>query len=435
MKWFFGVLLLLFAALVLESGLLAYAMYVLLALLILSRLLAISWMRNLHATRQVDYSELEVGDTVSVQITVANRGVLPVGWVLLEDLLPARTMPEVHKRVRVKSKRLHLAMIASRGRTELHYQVQFKGRGYFQIGPLVLETGDFFGLHRRYRVGTEPHFVLVYPRVVPLEGYELTSRRPVGEIRMAHRLYEDPTRIAGVRQYQAGDPLNRVHWRATARTGTLHCKIYEPSTVAGATVLLDLHRDGYPSRHEPNRSELAVTTAASLAFTLYQMGQQIGLITNGRDAAERIRREGWAHDYRSRAAALASANQQLTSDRLQPLIVPTRRGPEQFQQIWATLARAEISDGLPFSQLIAESEGRLPRDATILALLPRVPVRAALALGNLRRRGFAVTAILIMLEEGELQEATGRLLAERIEVRHVANEEALASVCRQQVLR
>ena len=123
----------------------------------------------------------------------------------------------------------------------LHYKVECLQRGYYQIGPLVLESGDLFGLHRRFRVDTEPHFLWSIRRSSPLEGYELASRRPIGEVLLTHRLYEDPTRIAGVRPYEAGDPLNRVHWRATARTGTLHSKVHEPSTLAGATMLLDFH--------------------------------------------------------------------------------------------------------------------------------------------------------------------------------------------------
>ena len=164
-------------------------------------------------------------------------------------------------------------------------------RGYHQIGPLVVETGDLFGLHRRYRVLTSPHFLLVYPEVVPLEGFELASRRPIGEVRISHRLYEDPTRIAGVRRYEAGDPLNRIHWRATARTGQFHQKIYEPSCIVGATLVLDFHQAAFDPHHEPYRSELAVTAAASLANAVYEMDQQIGLVTNGRDAADRIREE------------------------------------------------------------------------------------------------------------------------------------------------
>ncbi len=135
-------------------------------------------------------------------------------------------------------------MLRSRGRQTIFYQLKCNRRGYHQIGPLVVETGDLFGLHRRYRVLTSPHFLLVYPEVVPLEGFELASRRPIGEVRISHRLYEDPTRIAGVRRYEAGDPLNRIHWRATARTGQFHSKIYEPSCIVGATLLLDFHQAG-----------------------------------------------------------------------------------------------------------------------------------------------------------------------------------------------
>src|SRR5205823_5423290 len=291
MKWFAGALFLLLAALMLESGLLAYAMYVLLGLLVISRLLTRSWINGLTAKRTCDRETAEIGEEVNVDVVVRNDGMLPVPWVLLEDMLPAKALIENRNRLRVRKKRLKIAMLRSYGETTLNYQIEFKGRGYYQLGPLVLESGDLFGLHRRYRVGSEPHFVLVYPKVVPLEGYELASRRPIGEVRMTHRLYEDPTRIAGVRGYQAGDPFNRVHWRATARTGMLHSKVYEPSTIAGATIVLDYHSVGYHARGEPFRSELAVTAAAALAHAVCQLGQQGGLVTNGRDAVDRIRQE------------------------------------------------------------------------------------------------------------------------------------------------
>jgi uncharacterized repeat protein (TIGR01451 family) len=434
MRWFLGAALLLLAALVLDSGLLAYAMYVLLFLLVVSRLLARNWIGNLSATRECNRFTAEVGDTVAVNITVKNAGVLPVPWVLLEDMLPARALVEQHARLKVKKKRMKIAMIGSGGRTSLLYQVEFKMRGYYQVGPLVLESGDLFGLHRRYRVGSDPHFVLVYPRVVPLENYDLTSRRPIGEVRMSHRLYEDPTRIAGVRQYEAGDPLNRVHWRATARTGLLHCKVYEPSTVAGATLLLDFHKADYPSRGEPFRSDLAVTTVASLANAVCQLGQQVGLVTNGRDAADRIRQEGWAHDFRTRAAAVQSAAVELESDRLQPLMVETRRGVEQFPRILEVLARVELTDGLTVAQLVSETASRMPRDATVVAVLGEVSTETALALGNLRRRGHAVTAVLVLFGEDKAEMAHGRLLAEGLEVRHVRDEATLAALCARQAV-
>jgi uncharacterized repeat protein (TIGR01451 family) len=435
MKWYLGAGLVLLAALVLQSGLLAYAMYVLLGVLVASRLLARGWIGHLEVIREPTAATAEVGERVPVTVSVRNTGSLPVPWVLLEDLLPREALVSPRPRLRVKGKRLRITLVRAGQEATLQYSVEFRQRGYYQIGPVVLESGDVFGLHRRFRVETQPHFLMVYPRVVPLQGYDLASRRPIGDVLLTHRLYEDPTRIAGVRPYQAGDPLNRIHWRATARSGQLHSKVYEATTLAGATVLLDFHHSGYPPRGEPDRSELAVTTAVSLANAVCEMGQQIGLVTNARDAVDRIRREGWTYDPATRQAARRAGAMSDKSERLQPLIVPTRRGVEQLQRIRETLARVELTDGMTFAGLVLETAGRLPRDATVVAVLPDATMETAVALGNLRRQGFAITAVLIALDVHALAKAHGRLLSEGIrDVRHLPREEGLPSLCQQQVM-
>jgi uncharacterized protein (DUF58 family) len=434
MKWFLGALAVLVVALVFRVGLVAYAMYALLGVMLLGRFLARTWSENLSARRECNRLSANIGERVAVVITIENTGSLPIAWLLVEDLLPRHALIYDPPNLRVDGRRLHLAMFNRRGRKTVYYQLTCNRRGYYQIGPLVLETGDLFGLHRRYRVATEPHFLLVYPKVHPLSGFDVASRRPIGEVKMSYRLFEDPTRMSGVRRYEAGDPLNRVHWRATARTGVLHSKLYEPSTVAGATLVLDFHQSSFAERHEPYRSELAVTAAASLANAVFEMGQQVGLVTNARDAADRIRQQGWDFDIRSREAARRAASMLATTDRLRPLVVETRRGAEQLMRILETLARAELTDGLEMAQLVAETASRLPRDATVIAILTAVTPETAVALGNLRRRGFAVTAIVNVFEDREYAEAAGMLLVEQIESRHLRDEDAVSAICRGVVL-
>ena len=433
MKWYLAAALLLLAALFLDSGLLAYATYVLVGALLVSRLLARNWLTHVTATRMCTHTYAEIGDKVTVAVTLRNSGALPVPWLLAEDMLPRAALDE--RRLRIKGKRLKIAFIRPGNEVTLSYGLTCLGRGYHQIGPVILESGDVFGLHRRFAAATTPHFLLVYPPVVPLDGYDLASRRPIGEVVLTHRLYEDPTRIAGVRAYEAGDPLNRVHWRATARTGQLQSKIYEPTTLSGATILLDFHAASYPAAFEPQRSDMAVTAAASLANAIFEMGQQFGLVTNGRDAVDRIRREGWQVDPRTRQAARAIGAMDEKSERLEPIVVETRRGAEHFQRVRETLARVELTDGISFAGLIIETAGRLPRDATIVALLGDVSMETAVALGTLRRAGFAMTAVLVCMEGLGLERAHGRLLAEGIrDVRHLARAEALPTLCQQQVM-
>ena len=87
---------------------------------------------------------------------------------------------------------------------------------------------------------------------------------------------------------------------------------------------------------------------------------------------------------------------------------------------------------MTFDRLVLEMLPRLPRDATVICLLPRVPVETSLALGHLRRQGFAVSVLLIGLAEdgGDARVvAAGRLLAEGIrDVRFINSEIELMAI-------
>jgi uncharacterized protein (DUF58 family) len=429
MRWLIGAVVLLVVAIALDLGLFAYAMYALLGIIIASRALVIGWSGNVVATREMSRDRIKIGDKTAVVIVLKNRNWLPIPWLLVEDLLPRRDLAHNPPKLQISGRRLKMLSFRGRSRQILTYQLNCQCRGYYQLGPLVAETGDVFGLYRRYRVLGEPSFLLVAPEVIPLEGFDIASRRPIGEVRMSHRLFEDPTRIAGVRAYEPGDPLNRIHWRATARTGVLHSKIYEPSTVAGATLLMDFHEQSFAAKDEPVRSELAVTAAASIAGAILQMGQQVGLVTNGRDAADRIRTEGWRHEqFVNRRAALA-AGMLEKSQRLRPVVVPTRRSNTQLTDILHTLARLEKTDGMSFSQLVTEAASQLPMSASVIAILTQVTPEMAISLGNLRRRGLAVTAIINVYEDYHFADLSVPLLSERIETRHLKDRAAIPRVC------
>jgi uncharacterized protein (DUF58 family) len=435
MRWLILAVALLVVAVVLNLGLFAYAMYALLGVIVASRLLVNAWSGNLSAMREMSRERIKIGDTTAVVIVLENRSWWPIPWLLVEDLLPRRALIHVPPNLQVTGRRLQLVSFRSRARRTINYQLKAHCRGYFQLGPLVAETGDVFGFYRRYRVLSEPSFLLVVPEVIPLQGYDIASRRPIGEVRMSHRLFEDPTRIAGIRAYEQGDPFNRIHWGATARTAVLHSKVYEPSTVAGATILLDFHEQSFAPADEPLRSELAVTAAASIVGAIFQMGQQVGLVTNGRDAADRIRTEGWRHgQFFSRREAQATGMKEK-SDRLRPVVVPTRRSNTQLTDILHTLARVEKTDGFTFPHLVAEAASDLPQSATVIAILTRVTPEIAISLANLMRRGLAVTAIISVYEDHHFAELAAHLLRERIESHHLKDRAAISRVCMKTALR
>jgi uncharacterized protein (DUF58 family) len=441
MKWILGTLALLVVGLVFKLSLLVYAMYVLLGILWLSRFFTRTWTEKIVVTRHGTGEMFEIGESTEVTIEVENQGPLTIPWLIIEDSLPHAALVQTPRRIKVAGGRLELIRLAPGETESLNYQVTFLMRGYYQLGPLLLETGDVFGLHRRFRVAGEPHFALVLPKVLPLQGYNLASRRPLGEIRVVHRLFEDPTRLAGVRPYQQGDPLNRIHWRATARTGQIHSRIYETSRVAGATFLLDFHTHHFQGAGGAISAELAIITVASLANAVFLMGQQIGLVSNGRDAADRIREEGWRAEFTTRADARRRATDPAANDRLQPVRVETRRGSEKLGQILETLARLEHTDGLDFPEMLAAAVAQIPRDATVVPVLRQVTPAIAIALGGLVRRGFLVTAVVVAFEKEPIPdwaqppEWAGLLLAQGIDFRLVNSEETVMNLCAEAIVR
>jgi len=220
----------------------------------------------------------------------------------------------------------------------------------------------------------------------------------MGEIRLTHRLFEDPDAHVRIRPYQQGDPLNRIHWRATARAGSLQTRTYESSCVTGATFLLDFHAVSFPGTASVGSAELAIVTIASLANAVFQTGQQIGFISNGRDAADRIREEGWRQNSSPATNAQRRASQTPENTRLRPVIVEPGKGEDRFTSILATLGRLEHTDGLEFSAMTAEAGSKISRDSTVVAVLGNVDIRHRRRVGQLARRGFLVTAIIVSFD-------------------------------------
>lgn len=434
MRWIAGTVVALIVGTILQLGFLVYAMYVLLGILILSRILTNQWTEAVSAYRHPITKKTEIGSRETLVIDLSNKGSLSIPWLIFEESFPRSAMEQQPSKLSIKGKGLGIIQLGPNEIHQIEYTVAFNQRGYFQLGPLLVETGDLFGLHRKYKILTNPEFVLVVPKIVPLQHYQIASKRPIGEIRITHRLYDDPTRIAAVRPYQSGDPLNRLHWRATARTGELHSRVYENSCIAGATLLLDFNDFAYQGTGESVASELAITTAASLANALFEEGNQVGLVTNGRDAAERIKHEGWKGEFTTRSDAHQKTESEGINERLRPIVVQTRKGAEQITTILETLGRLETNDGLLFPELIHESFHFLPRDATVIPILRDISPEAALALGMLRQRGYAVTVVLIQFDEGYSPQWAKTptwaepIIAQGLEFITISNEEDLAAL-------
>lgn len=403
----------------LQSPYMAFAVYTFLLLVGLAHFSSLAWLSGLDCTRTLSKETALQGEEVSVKVVVENKRGWPIPWIFIEDYHP-RDFPRV-------GQNKQLAFLMPGRSITLEYRLVCPRRGYHRIGPLLMESGDLFGLQRRFRTGVQQDYLSVLPTVAYIDTFNVATKRPHGPVRLSNRIYTDPTRINSIREYAPGDPLNSIHWKATARTGKLHVKTYEPSSVIGGTLVLDLHEASYKPDRKEERMELAITTTASIAYLLQISGEQVGMITNARDAAEVARYEVEKRETLSRQEVDAEVEGELQGTRISPLCVETSRTPFQAQQIIENLARVLPTDGLDGMGLVMNQYHMLPRDATLMIVAPIITERMAYALGAIKLSGFNVSVFLIM-DQRAYEEAAQFLAPHNIHVFHIEHERSLHEI-------
>ena len=109
-----------------------------------------------------------------------------------------------------------------------------------------MTSGDIFGFYRQTREeNKQTDFVIVYPRIFDVNSMAIPSRYPLGEIRAVQRIFRDPTRVIGIRDYTPHDSPRHIHWKATAVHQKLQVKVFEPTTNPKLSLILDLESFGY----------------------------------------------------------------------------------------------------------------------------------------------------------------------------------------------
>lgn len=205
-----------------------------------------------------DRLRVTAGGEVHLAIEVENASVRPA--------LPATAELPVGPALR----EIAIPFIGPRGEAIVRVSVPTAERGVIEVGPLTLARRDPLGLVRREVTWRDRHLIRVHPRTVLLPTSTAGLVRDL-EGASSRRLTDSDLSFHAVREYVRGDALRHVHWKSTAKTGTLMVRQYEESQTARAAILFDADRAGYASDAE---FELGVSTAASLALQAVREGRE-----------------------------------------------------------------------------------------------------------------------------------------------------------------
>ena len=337
----------------------------------------ISWVWNklsleeVAYTRKISQSRVFIGEDTTLAITVTNRKPLPLGRLEITDEVPeellvadAEISPSANPRYNVMR---HTTSLAWYERISWEYKVTANHRGFYRIGPARLESGDLFGFFNSEARASDNDYLLVYPQVVPLPELGIPAVRPLGETRGGIAIFQDPSRPAGIRDYQLGDPLKTVDWKLSARMQRLQVRTFEPSssfTVVLVVVVETAERswEGY----SPTNLERVITTAASLASYVSEKQYSLGLFSNGTP---------------------------ILTDR--PMKIPPARSPEQLTIILEALATIRPLPIGPMAPQLAQYTTQFSQGVTLVVVAALINEDMVETIDDLRRHGYKIVVVYV----------------------------------------
>ena len=324
-------------------------------------------LRSLEYERHLSADRVPWGERIDLDLVVRNGKPLPLPWLQIEDtvthgaeIVGRSLSPSTQQGFDVLRQTWSIGWFE---RVTRRLQIVGTRRGAYRFTSAELRVADLFANTDRREERTLATSYRVVPRIVPVRSGLANSQ--LGTAKATHGLYEDPSLFAGVRPYQAGDPMRRIHWKATARLGVPMSRRYDPAREPDVLIAVDMQTrpgDWWLLNWDDDLVEGLCVAALSFARSFIGDGIAVGLAVNA------------------------------FSDRPQRTVyVPPSAAAGQIAEMADRLADVSPFASVPFERLLADVARRAPLGCSIMALSGRDPVGFLPTLRRIRAQGYIAT--------------------------------------------
>ncbi|MCX7921196.1 MAG: DUF58 domain-containing protein [Clostridia bacterium] len=245
-------------------------------------------LKKLEYKCEFGVNEAHEGEDIFLVETVYNRKLLPVPW-LKAEIFSSRWLHFAEaSSVVTQESRYVTSNFLLRGRQKItrRWNLKCLKRGIFKISRVTLVAGDLLGTvtdSLPVDVNTE---LVVYPEVISLEDMFVPANYMQGDTVVKRWIIDDPFLVSGTREYTPRDSMNRIDWRATAKTGNLMVKKNDFTSQFNYTVILNIQslENEYYGTIYKELVELGIKAAATIIDKALRGGTPVRLATNGSTA-------------------------------------------------------------------------------------------------------------------------------------------------------
>ena len=229
--------------------------------------------------------------------------------------------------------------------------------GSFVLGPVLVRARDRLGFHAWETSVGAPQPLRVYPRVETLLTMLAPLETQVYVGNQVSRTRGDGIEFADLREWDPGDRVRSINWRASARRGALWVNQQHPERNADVVLFLDTFVDVRSGAR--GTLDSTVRAATSLAHRYLQRKDRVGVVSFGGFLT-------W--------------------------LLPAS-GTRQLYRIVDSLLQMDVVLSFAAKGIDVLPPRTLPPKALVLAITPLLDARSAAALLDLRARGFDLVVI------------------------------------------
>jgi uncharacterized protein (DUF58 family) len=154
--------------------------------------------------------------------------------------------------------------------------VPARRRGVIAVGPVTTVRGDPIGVLKREVARAEMSQLYVHPITTSIPSTSAGFIKDLEGNPTSHIVNSDIS-FHAIREYAPGDSQRQIHWKSTAKTGTLMVRQFEETRRSRLALVLSLRADDFGTDEE---FEMAVSTTGSIGVRAIRDGRDLDVVTS-----------------------------------------------------------------------------------------------------------------------------------------------------------
>jgi uncharacterized protein (DUF58 family) len=300
--------------------------------------------RKLSVVRSQRIRRMQVGSVFEESFEVINPVRFSRLWIEIEDLsnLPGKSGSKV------------LSGLGGRKNRYYFSRTILTKRGLFELGPTKIRSGDPFGMFVSEKIIMNDEHLIVLPFIANISKFT----EPPGYIQGGKSIRQkslDATSFAsGVREYYPGDPLNRIHWKTSAKRNKFMVKEFDQDPQADIWIIID--GDGESNFDEFIKEEIQFADTfwaikKKSSFKLPKSTFEYAISTAATLSSYFLAAE--------KSVGIACADQVMT-------VLTPEKGNRQLGKILETMAFFEGIGTMPLNEVIESLGAQIQRGSTVV---------------------------------------------------------------------